>query len=109
MSRQPEETSPLAIAHNRTQYKQEQNIPALPHQEYRLRVSEGLKKPQSVEDDDDAVTVTERFCYVAKFITKDQLQLATYAQECLSVTNRQIFSSISRKILFFCGTSIVLL
>ena len=107
MSRQPEETSPLAIAHNRTQYKQEQNIPALPHQEYRLRVSKGLKKPQSVEDDDDAVTVTERFCYVANYITKDQLQLVFVRNK--STVRHKSFHQFHERSFFFGGTSIVLL
>jgi len=52
--------------------------------------TQSLKRRRSVEDDDDTVSVAsalKRSRYAANYITQDQLQLATYALECLSVSS----------------------
>ena len=75
-SRQPEESSPLAAAHNR-----EWDVSAPDYNLCRIKSTASSqpqleKRVQSVEDDNDAVTVAsaaKRSRYVANYIAKDPL------------------------------------
>ena len=59
--------------------------------------SQNLKRPWSVEEDNDTVSVAsapKQSCYAVNHVPKDQLQLATYTLECLLVSSQKYATGI---------------